>query len=222
MAWFHHQCWHNRPDHHYRGLLPNCVLLPAECLSNSVPSVGQSCSRILNFVRHVERNCPVLTMSLFLWEHLWVSLHLKRMEHLFLKQAWLWVQNMNSQKKKVGIFTLFQTLVGFCITQLVINQETCHFISGQDHFIFITGQTSTTSSQVVTRSPLRQARNSPRLAKVTAPGLPSSVKEEQIKGECRSASSACFWFSALLYGGYQKWKHLVSLPWTRTLITVNR
>ena len=107
-----------------------------------------------------------------------------------------------TKEKSRHFYTL--SYVGFCITQLVINQETCHFISGQDHFIFITGQTSTTSSQVVTRSPLRQARNSPRLAKVTAPGLPSSVKEEQIKGECRSASSACFWFSALLYGGYQK------------------
>lgn len=164
------------------GLVPNSVFIPAECLSNSVPSVEQTCSLILNFVHHVGRDYPALTMSLVLWKlHLWVSLHLKRMEHMFLKQAGLWVQYMSPQKEKVIIFTLF-------FIHCIRYPKNCVCVFKLEGLsLCLTDQMCTTSTQVTTRSPLRQARKSLRLAKVTfrtctPPRVSSPAREDQIKG----------------------------------------
>lgn len=81
--------------------------------------------------------------------------------------------------KSKYFYTVFHT---FSITQIVSVYEPGELS------LCLKGPTWTTSSQVTGRSPLRQTRNSPRLAKVTfktftPPRVSSPLKEDQIKGD---------------------------------------
>lgn len=87
---------------------------------------------------------------------------------------------MSPQKEKVIIFTLF------FIHSIRYPEDCVCAFKLEELSLCLTDQMCTTSTEVTTRSPLRQARKSLRLAKVTfstcTPPRVSSSAGDQIKG----------------------------------------
>lgn len=166
-----------------------CVFIPAECLSISVPSVGQSCSLSSDFVHPVGISCPVLMMDLCLWSWRHLSGPLKGIMYLKLTQTFLWIQVMRPWKERVHVLTIFLLTVAWCYPKC----GGCLGINWKCKLSLSSGQTCVSNIPVTVRPALQKTWNSLRLDKEvhfslkdsTLPAVPSGSpdKKDTIRGK---------------------------------------